>query len=158
MDVSVIHFGNVSIDLSLHYILLYGHSWYNKYGYYSDGYADELVNNQLFVTRTLQHYRDDNQDMCDAFIFEIGKFYGAFYEAETVITYETTIRAIVVIFDSLLKIEFIDHGSLITMTHPLLSLLQENVLYSRILKLKVHDESTEEKYYTIIDHDDDDNY
>ena len=68
VDASRIDFDGCFIDLECHYILLYGYSWYNKYGYYFDNNENELISNGIFETRKLQFYRDEYDVVCDKII------------------------------------------------------------------------------------------
>jgi len=51
LDASEIELEDISIKLSILNILSTGESWYNKYGYYSENYADEIVHNRAFIAQ-----------------------------------------------------------------------------------------------------------
>jgi hypothetical protein len=58
IDASSISFENCHIRLSMLYILLYGMSWYNKFGLISDNYHNEILNNNIKNNLNLESFID----------------------------------------------------------------------------------------------------
>lgn len=124
-DASVHYFNDCFIELDKHYILLHGYSWYNKFGYHSVNYEEELIHNSVYETRTLDFYKEKKPEICNDIIRILAK-----YDIE--VKYESTIRNIVEKYHSLLKDETINHCSIIKIIKP----------FVKMLKIKYSDDLT----------------
>jgi len=99
VDTSVKYIGNgdCSYKLFKHYILVYGYSWYNKFGYYSEKYQIEIKENFEVRNKTLDFYRNNHQKVCDDLLSILNK------EFLDKVDYETAIYVLMQKCDMLLK-------------------------------------------------------